>query len=789
MVMMIKRILLFNLSKIKKNVYGSFVFVFLIAVSSFLIGISFSIEDSFSALFETVYEATNSADYSAIFPSEYLESKKGDIESFIQKSEINTAYETEDTLIFLKTAISVENKEELQGSWIIRNFDRDNLLSTVNVVEKMETQPENAIFVPYLCKTLFGFQLGENLSIKYLGEYKTFVITGFTEDILYGNRGVMAFDVPEKTFSELENSLGNDSRSALLLLKSEDKHLKQNFIPLIKEAPYATYADIVSARYSMHSTLHVYSVAILFFSIVTLIVVCLVMYFRLKDNFYKDFKTIGVMKALGISDREIRLSFVFQYIFLGFMGSVLGILLSAVLASTFIPSITAESGMKWVNFFHMMRGLEILLLNLIIVFLFAFHATVTVKKITPVAAIRGQRANYNGGISHSFFGKIPLSLDFLSAIYLLISRKKQNVSICFIVALAVLSSSFFITLFSNIVQKEDGLSQISGMEKFDIVLKPGEEADIQKLYQRISDMDNTKAVIKCIGPGGGEILCDNNVSGRITVYDDYEKLEKIGLYKGRYPFYDNEIAISVNLSKSLKKGIGDVISIRNDYQEQAPEEEYVVTGLTQGSYTGGLDIFFTYDGILKIEPDASWESMYLYLKNNRDIEVAISKIQSQMGDEITYIENFKELFNAQFASVIANVKAILLWVLFVSMFITLTTVILLVKTVVLNNESDFAVMRAIGFTTYQIARQISMSILPILTMASCIGYLLSLLFTNRILVLMLQGMGIYDLRFSLPNGYILCYAIILILSSYFLSILYVCRQSKYSPNYIINRGE
>lgn len=787
--MMIKRILLFNLSKIKKNVYGSFVFVFLIAVSSFLIGISFSIEDSFSALFETVYEATNSADYSAIFPREYLESKKGDIESFIQKSEINTAYETEDTLIFLKTAISVENKEELQGSWIIRNFDRDNLLSTVNLVEKMETQPENAIFVPYLCKTLFGFQLGENLSIKYLDEYKTFVIAGFTEDILYGNRGVMAFDVPEKSFSELENSLGNESRSALLLLKSEDKGLRQNFIPLIKEAPYATYTDIVSARYSMHSTLHVYSVAILFFSIVTLIVVCLVMYFRLKDNFYKDFKTIGVMKALGISDREIRLSFVCQYIFLGFMGSVLGILLSATLESTFIPSLTAECGMKWVNSFHVMRGLEILSVNLIIVFLFAFQATVTVKKITPVAAIRGQRGNYNGGISHSFFGKIPLSLDFLSAIYLLISRKKQNIAICLIVALAVLSSSFFITLFSNIVQKEDGLSQISGMEKFDIVLKPGEEANIQKLYQILSDMDNTKAVIKCIGPGGGEILCDNNVSGRITVYDDYEKLEKIGLYKGRYPFYDNEIAISLNLSKSLKKGIGDVISIRNDYQEQAPEEEYVVTGLTQGSYTGGLDVFFSYEGILKIEPDARWESMYVYLKHDRDIEGAISNIQSQIGDEIVYIENFKGLFNSQFASVIANVKAILVWVLLLSMLITLTTVILLVKTVVLNNESDFAVMRAMGFTTYQIARQISMSILPILMMASFIGYVLSLLFTNRILILMLQGMGVYDLRFSLPNGSILCYAIVLILLSYFLSILYVCRQSKYSPNYIINRGE
>ncbi len=786
---MIKRILLFNRSKFKKSVYGSLIFVFLIAVSSFLIGISFSIEDSFSALFETVYKATNSADYSAMFPREYLESRREEIEGLIKQSEINSAYEIEDTLIFLKTAISVENGEELQGSWLIRNFDRENLLSTVNLVEKMEIQPDNAIFVPYLCKTLFGFQLGDTLSIKYLGEYKNFVIAGFTEDILYGHRGLMAFDVPEKTFLELENSLGNESHSALLLLKSEDKRLKQNFIPLIKEAPYATYTDISSARYSMHSTLHVYSVAILFFSIMTLIVVCLVMYFRIKDSFYKDFTAIGVMKALGISDREIRLSFVFQYIFLGSMGSILGIFLSAALASTFVPSITAESGIKWVNSFHGIRALEILLVNLIIVFIFAFHATVTVKKITPVAAIRGQRGNDHGGISHSFFGKIPLSLDFLSAIYLFISRKKQNFAICIIVALAVLSSSFFITLFSNIVQKEDGLSQISGMEKFDIVLKPGEEANIQKLYQTLCAMDNTKAVVKCIGPGGGEILCDNNVSGRVTVYDDYEKLEKVGLYKGRYPFYDNEIAISVNLSRGLKKGIGDVISIRNDYQEQAPEEEYVVCGLTQGSYTGGLDVFFTYDGILKIEPEASWESMYLYLKHDMDIGVAISKIQSQVGNEIIYIENFKELFNSQFASVIANVKAILLWVLFVSMLITLTTVILLVKTVVLNNESDFAVMRAIGFTTYQIARQISMSILPILVISSCIGYLLSLLFTNRILIFMLQGMGIYDLRFNLPNGYILAYAIILIFLSYFLSILYVCRQSKYSPNYIMNRGE
>ena len=68
MVMMIKRILLFNLSKIKKTVYGSVIFVFLIAVSSLLIGISFSMEDSFSSLFKAVYKATTVQTIVLYFP-------------------------------------------------------------------------------------------------------------------------------------------------------------------------------------------------------------------------------------------------------------------------------------------------------------------------------------------------------------------------------------------------------------------------------------------------------------------------------------------------------------------------------------------------------------------------------------------------------------------------------------------------------------------------------------------------------------------------------------------------
>ena len=94
----------------------------------------------------------------------------------------------------------------------------------------------------------------------------------------------------------------------LLLLKSEDKHLNKTLSHSSKRHLMEPIRILLPLGILCTPQLHVYSIAILFFSMVTLIVVCLVMYFRIKDSFYKDFKTIGVMKALGISDREIRLS-------------------------------------------------------------------------------------------------------------------------------------------------------------------------------------------------------------------------------------------------------------------------------------------------------------------------------------------------------------------------------------------------------------------------------------------------------------------------------------------------
>ena len=107
------------------------------------------------------------------------------------------------------------------------------------------------------------------------------------------------------------------------------------------------------------------------------------------------------------------------------------------------------------------------------------------------------------------------------------------------------------------------------MENFSIILQLTDAADIEQSVKKIKDINDVKQVVKAIGPGGSVLFCDDKINARTTVYDDYEKIEKVGLYKGRYPIHENEVAISAALSDMLKKSEGDFITIKNELQEIA----------------------------------------------------------------------------------------------------------------------------------------------------------------------------------------------------------------------------
>lgn len=77
--------------------------------------------------------------------------------------------------------------------------------------------------MPYVCKTFFGFQLGDTLNILFENKQETFIIAGFTEDVLFGSRSYIAFDLPERQFYSFREKAGAAARAAIVLVRAEGK--------------------------------------------------------------------------------------------------------------------------------------------------------------------------------------------------------------------------------------------------------------------------------------------------------------------------------------------------------------------------------------------------------------------------------------------------------------------------------------------------------------------------------------------------------------------------------------
>ena len=786
-----KKIWILARSRILRNIYSSVVYVILSIILAFLCNTVFSLEDSFNASFAKAFNRTESADCAEVIPDSYYKAKEADIKKILTEDTDVSEYQVEDALLLLKTPLVHEReKKELSGSWMIRSSDRDVELSTISFVEKSEEIYDDPIYVPFICKSFFGFNLGDKISFRHNNKVLSYHVAGFTESILFGNRGTIAFELPDPAFKAMRTEfVTEDEISKIILIKSPNLSIHKKLVSLFKDIAYINYVDRNSATLSMNSSIAVYRYIMVFFAIINTIIVALVIKYKIKSSILKGYKNIGVLKALGYKSGEISAAYMLQYLLLSILGYIIGIALSSKFYSGLFKNITAEIGFQWESSVNFKNLILFFVISICVIGALTFLSTIKTRKISPVRALRGEIDDYSS--SKVSVTRGILYPNFIIAWKLFYNRRKQNILLILIISLSMLAASFFLTLYYNVVLGKNrlGLQQISGMENFSIVLQLKENEDIEQWIEKIKGVAGVKQTVKAIGPGGSVLYCDDKCDVRTTIYDDYEKTDKVGLYKGRYPLHENEAAISATLSSVLKKGEGDFITLKNELQDNSNLGEYVITGITQGSYTGGMDVSLTFDGIKQIDKNAKWQTVYVYTFDDGDIYKTINDIKQVCGKKIVYIDNFQNVFNKQFESVTKNISDLVLWVLILSICIISVIVFLVAQTILLNNTYMFGVLKAVGFTTAQIMYQIVMSMFPIVMLGSFIGYLLSNVFTNTITTMMLNRMGVYKVDFSSPDSYILGFVVLICTVSYMVSILALWKLKNETPVNIIRQKE
>lgn len=208
-------------SNLKKSGKTSFAFFLLLMATMLLSYTGSQMTEGFRRLYQEKAEETNSADFAAVLPRGFCEEYREEIENFRKIVEEILTMEIADALLLRNMDIQAGTGEPINGSWMFRNADRQGTLSCLQIVERLEQVPENGIYVPYVCKTFFGFGLGDVLNISS-GEWQdSYIIAGFTEDVLFGSRSNIAFDLPEAVFLSLREKAGVDCDAEIVMMEIE----------------------------------------------------------------------------------------------------------------------------------------------------------------------------------------------------------------------------------------------------------------------------------------------------------------------------------------------------------------------------------------------------------------------------------------------------------------------------------------------------------------------------------------------------------------------------------------
>lgn len=712
--------------------------------------------------------------------------------TFIQNYKGVNQVETQQVLIFPGASLPYGDSR-LEQVFLITSLGDDRDISKLNMVEE-DASIQNGIYLPYIMKTGGYHKIGETFDIQFNHKTYEFTIAGFIEDVSLTssiNLGGIGAYLKEGDFKNLQekskewNNLGTlvsarmDDYRDSVNLTSDFKKQMSGAQRLEGTAMNLWCQDAVLGVRARTLTSNIGGSIMISFALIIVLISMVVIRFRIINMIEEDMKNVGVQKALGYTSGQIVISFVLQFAVIGGIGAVLGVLASYGVLPLINELFSAQTGIVWHQGFHAAISIIVIVLILIITGSIAFFASGRINHLHPILAIRG-------GIATHSFRKNVIALDqSKGTLNLLLAAKnalqntKKNVMIGIIISFLTFVALFAWTMYYNIALDKDSFLNIIGAEMADFVAVVPENEKAGSFQNKIQDMDNVRKTFYY------DTLSTrvNGTDCMATVLEDFQVIENNTIYKGRYPKHDNEAAMGALLSEVLGKEIGDTIIVESGNEKK----EYLVTGLTQGSFYLGMDIMVTKTGIEEILPAFKQSNLYVYLNQSDDRALAVFQdhINKMYGeDEISLTKNKEVIFST--INIYSKMTTIIAIGILCTTVLVITLVLyLIIRMMITRQKQYYGIQKSIGFTTGQIIRQIIFSLMPPIAAGAVAGGIISMLTMNRVISVLFKSLGVMNANFIIQPLGVAGIIVGIIVVSYVLGYLIAGRIRKITPYNLI----
>jgi ABC-type lipoprotein release transport system permease subunit len=214
----------------------------------------------------------------------------------------------------------------------------------------------------------------------------------------------------------------------------------------------------------------------------------------------------------------------------------------------------------------------------------------------------------------------------------------------------------------------------------------------------------------------------------------YKNPESIIMSEGRYPQYDNEIAVTDFLAKELNLKTGDKVTVSS----KNIAAEYIITGIHVYAANSGLTFAMPLEGAKKLDV----QDVLFYgfsLKDTSECFDIADELNEKYSDILTAV-GVEEDPNLAMYSVAREAMTAIIYI--ISVLFSLIVVLMVCKKAFLQEKRDIGIYKALGFTSSKLRLQFAVRFLIVSLIGSAFGSLLSVLFTQNVLTAVFSFAGI-----------------------------------------------
>jgi len=704
---------------------------------------------AYGGIVDDKLEQANAPDVSSLFPAGAAADR---VIGMLRADRDVRAMEVERALV--ATVDTTYGGETTATSVVIENLDRPPVMGTWREVSRTDATLTRPIWAPQVYDTAGGFDLGDPVTFTTPSGSTTFRIQGFIEHPTLGMpaMGALGFAVPGNEYAALARDPATGLRPATMVkLQVNDGVTATDVIQRATVAHNEAHPDD-RARSLLDNSIDlmrtgatigssIFAGGFVVFSLIILVVALVVMRFLLVNAISDDMRSLGVLRACGVSTGGIVLQLAGTFALCTLAGALIGVALSYLVLPGMAGSLSDQTGLIWNPGFNALAGALTVLVLTGAVLLVALVAARRLRRQTTIEAIRG------GVATHSFTrNPFPLAetggrLNVLLGLKAALRRIPQQALVGITVAVVAFTTVLAIGLAANVLGDRDAFMR----------LVVGDLPDAQIAMVSTTDVPAMMADARRT-PGVERVFLSDlqgvNINGHaasIQVMDDYSVTRYDSTYSGRMPRHADEIALGATLADRLNGHVGRRITL----DIGGYTADYLVTGLISTSRGLGMTADVTTAGMRRADPSYEQRVVSLHIADGYDIDQVITTLARRHADQVEAQVNMDSNLDGQLSGYQSMVGSLSNVIVAFMVATVILVIALIVSTMVVQNRRTYGVLKAVGFGTGDLHRQTLLTWLPVIALGGLVGALLGVIGLNPSLGVMLRFIGIRRADFTL----------------------------------------